>query len=160
MFGLSQNEHATKALRSGAKAAMIGGYFHHTEAAQFGLNDDASAYLYTKAMVHQIHALAFISGKALSGKAWADWDFFVRAVVAGISEGDKEFGLSVSPLVPVIFKRIMEFQSMPTSSTRETYVDSAKRVKERDHRADEAAICDALEGATMKYLANVVRMFE
>ena len=35
-----------------------------------------------------------------------------------------------------------------------------RRIIERDHRADEAAICNALEGATMKYLADVARMFE
>lgn len=159
MFGLSQKERAAEALSRGAKAAMTGAYFHHTEAVKFGLNDNASAYLYTEALVHQIQALGFISSQALSGNSWANWDFFIHAVVAGISEGDKEFGLNVSSLVPVIFKRIMEFQSMPTSSKRETYVDSARRVKALDHRADEAALCAALEGATMKYLTDVARMF-
>jgi antitoxin component of RelBE/YafQ-DinJ toxin-antitoxin module len=159
MFGLSQKEHAAEALRRGAKAAMTGAYFHQTEVAQFGLNDDASAYLYTEALIHQIQALGYISNKALSGKSWADWDFFIGSVVAGISEGDKEFGLTVSTLVPIIFKRIMEFESMPTNSKQETYADSARRVKERDHRADEAALCAALEEATRKYFADVVRLF-
>jgi hypothetical protein len=159
MFGFSQKERAAEALRRGAKAATTGAYFHHTKVAQFGLNDDASAYLWTEALVHQISALVFISNKALSGKPWADFDFFARAVTEGISEGDKEFGLNVSSLVPIIFKRILEFNSMSTSSKQETYADSARRVKERDHLADEAALCAALEGATKKYFEDVVRMF-
>lgn len=159
MFGLSQKERAAEALRRGAKAAMIGHYFHHTDAAQFGLNDDATAYLWTEALVHQIQALGFIADKALSGKSWVDGNFFWHAVADGISEGDKEFGLSISPLVPIIYKRIAEFNAMPTSSKRETYADSARRVKECDHRADEVALCAVLEKATMQYFVDVMKMF-
>lgn len=161
MFGLSQKERAAEALRRGALAAMSGGYFHHSHAAAFGLNEQATAYLYTDAIAHQIYALGYIASRALSGKKWAGPDFFFGAVVRGLREAEARAELAPDSMVSVALKRYSELEAIPTESAANggRYFDTVRRVKDFDPGANEQAIKDALETATMAYFHDASKMF-
>lgn len=162
MFGLSQKEKAAEALRRGALAAMTGRYFHHSDAAQFGLNDDAAAFLYTDAIAHQVYALGFVARKALNGKSWATSDFFFMSIGRGIREGEENSGLQKDTMLSVLLKRFEEFEKMPSSEAAQggRYQDTAERVKSRDPNADKTEICAVLDKATGEYFKDVAQMFD
>ena len=161
MFGFSQKERAAEALRRGAKCAMSGAYFHHTDAERFGLCIDATACLYVEALVHQIHTLAFLfaRAKAAQGKGWNDPLFFKDCVTVGAAEFDKEFELRMGSLLPEVFGRISSLEAIRPPSLQKLYEDSARRVKHFDARTDETAICAALDAVRFKFMSGVLQMF-
>lgn len=162
MFGLTLRERVAEALRRGVRAAMTGAYFHHSRVVNLGLNDSAGAYLYSEALAHQIYALGLAYGRALVGKEnWATPDFFLKSVANGIRESEKEQGLIPGSMVSVLLKRFVDFECLSPQqrSENEHFADSAKRVRERDARADEQELIHALEDATRKYFGDVSKMF-
>ena len=69
MFGLStkeRQERAIEALQRGTKAILVGGFFHAENADEYGLNEEASAWLYTEALAHQVYDLIVIFNNTLA----------------------------------------------------------------------------------------------
>ena len=162
MFGLSLRERSAEALRRGARAALTGGFFHYTEAESFQLNIDASSYLYTEALAHQIYTLGLIYGQALVGKEkWATPEHFFKSVAKGITEHEKEQSLLPGSISSFVFKRFMEIEELTPEKRRngEHFNQSVELVKKKDPSADVNAIRKALEKASRDYYAQARKMF-
>lgn len=72
MFGLSKKERTAEALKRGTTAIMNGAFFHINEAENYGLNEAASAWVYTKAQALQIYILVVVFNNTLGRKhSWA-----------------------------------------------------------------------------------------
>ncbi|MGH8502546.1 MAG: hypothetical protein ACREVE_08740 [Gammaproteobacteria bacterium] len=162
MFGLTLRERAAEALRRGARAAMTGAYFHHTKVAELGLNDEASAWLYTEGLAHQIYALGLVYGKAFVGKEkWATPDFFFASVGKGLAEADKENGLPPTATSSFVFKRFLEMEALSGEERHkgEHFRQSVVAVQKKDARASAQQIIQALEAASSSYFQDVRKMF-
>jgi hypothetical protein len=141
---------------------MTGGFFHHTEAQRFGLNEEAEAYLYTEAMVHQIYALAVLYRLALLGKGkWATPEFFFKSVGKGLAEHERESELAPGSVSSFVFKRLMDMGNLSPEQTRdgEHFNQSVALVREYDPSADKSAIHVALQKASEEYFSHARKMF-
>lgn len=162
MFGLSLRERTEEALRRGARAALTGAFFHHTEAEKFQLNQEASSYLYTEALAHQIYMLGLIFGQTCVGKEkWATPEFFFKSVAKGITEHEKEETLQIGSISSFVFKRFMEMEELSPEKrlNGEHFWQSVTLVQNKDSSADGDKICKALENASEKYYSQARKMF-
>lgn len=162
MFGLTLRERAAEALRRGARAAMTGAYFHHSRVPQFGLNEEASAWLYTEALAHLIYTLSLLYGHALTGKeTWATPEFFFKAVAKGIGESEKEQGLAQHSVTSFVLKRVVEMDllSGEQRTNGEHLKQSAILVQKKDQSANATEITAALEQASMNFYQDARKMF-
>ena len=143
MFGLSLRERAAEALRRGSRAALTGGIFHYTDVDRFHLNKDASSYLYTEAIAHQIYALGLVFGQTFVGKEnWATLEFFFTSVAKGISEHEQKESLQPGSISSFVFKRFAEMEELSPDNRRngEHFNQSIALVKHKDPSADGVAI--------------------
>ncbi len=162
MFGFSLRERAAEALRRGARAAMTGGFFHHSEVDGFGLNKEASSFLYTEALSHQIYALGLIFGETLVGKEkWATPEFFFESVGKGIAEHEKEQSLMPGSVSSFVFKRFMEIENLTPQERNngEHFNQSTCLIKGKDISANSDDIVKALMTATEQYYSKAKKMF-
>jgi len=162
VFGLSFKEKTAEAIQRGTKAALSGGFFHHTQAQKFNLNDEATAWLYTQALVHQIYMLGVLYKHSTMGKyKWATPDFLTKNIDSALTEHEIIEGLTPGTRRSFIFKRCIEMDNL-TPKERETgqhYHHSAKLVAEKDSNANEASIARTLEGVVDSYFQQARKMF-
>lgn len=162
MFGLTLKSRAAEALKRGTRAALTGGFFHHSQAENFGLKDSACAYLYSEALAHQIYSLGLIYGRSLTGKHnWATPEFFFRNVGEALAEEEKNQSLPPGALSRVLLNRFVEFESISPEERRNGahLQQSAFRVAERDPSADTNSITKALDEAASSFYVEAKRMF-
>lgn len=163
MFGLTLRERAAEALRRGARAAMTGAYFHHSRIPEFKLNEEASAWLYTEALAHQIYALGSMYGRALVGKnEWATPEFFFKAVGKGLGESEREQKLAPNSVASFVLKRFLEMEELSAEQRKngEHFRQSFSLIQKKDSSANSAAILKALEEASTSYFQDARRMFD
>lgn len=163
MFGLTLKERAEEALKRGTKAVLVGGFFHVNDAERFGLNEDATSYLYTEAQAHQIYALTVIFHQTLAKeKSWATPAFAIKAITGAATEFEIEHGISPGSISFSVFRRCTEIDNLSPQERLDGkhFAQSADRVLDRDPSADRAAVARALEGATHRYFDQALRMFK
>jgi hypothetical protein len=162
MFGLSKKERAVEALQRGTKAVLIGGFFHVQDAEKYGLNKQASAWLYTEAIAHQIYALIVIFNNTLEKKhVWANTEFVLKAINNAITDWELQEGLTPGSVSSFIFRRCTEMDAL-TGQERihgEHFRQSARKVAEFDPRADQESIANRLSSVAREYFDNAVKMF-
>lgn len=162
MFGRSKQGRAKEALRRGAKAVLIGGFFHVDHTNEFDLNEEAAAWLYTEALAHQIYMLTAIFHNTLGRKyKWATTEFMFKAISEAITEYELEQGAVPGGIASFVFRRCAEIDSMrPEQRTSGVhFVDSANKVAELDSSADIAAIAERLAMVTKEYFDAAHPMF-
>jgi hypothetical protein len=86
MFGPGLKERSAGALCRGAKAIVAGRFFEQSEVEKQGLNESASALLYSAALAQKIYALGLICGNGLVGKNRCQ-----TKIVLSIGDGHGEF---------------------------------------------------------------------
>jgi len=162
MFGLSFKEKTTEALQRGTKAALTGGFFHYTQAQRFGLNDEATSWLYTEALAHQIYMLGLLYKNSTLGKyKWATYEFSIKSITSALTDHEIKEGLTPGSISSFVFKRCYEIDQL-TPKERETgeeYSQSAKLIADKDPRANQKNITKALENAVGSYFEQARKMF-
>lgn len=162
MFGLSLKDRAAEALKRGTKAALIGGFFHITDVAKFGLNENAAGYLYTEAQAHQIYILTVIFQHTLANeKSWATPAFAIKAINDAATDFELEHSVSPGSISSFVFRRCTEMDNLTPQERVDGrhFSQSAERIIERDPAANKQAIVRALESATRDFFDHAVRMF-
>jgi hypothetical protein len=162
MFGLSKKERATEALQRGTKAILIGGFFHVQHAEQYGLNEQASAWLYTEALAHQVYILIVIFNNTLAKQyGWATHQFAMKAINEAIADYEIQEGSTPGSLSSFIFRRCAEMDALTPQErvAGKHFRQSAQKVFEYDSRADQEAIAERLSAVSGEYFENAVKMF-
>ncbi len=163
MFGLSKKEQATEALQRGTKAILIGGFFHVQHAEEYGLNEQASAWLYTEALAHQIYVLIVIFNNTLAKEySWATPQFAMKAINEAITEYEIQEDSTPGSVSSFIFRRCAEMDTLSPQKRvdGEHFRQSAWKVAEFDSRADQDAIAGRLSAVAMEYFDGAVKMFK
>lgn len=162
MFGLTLRERTAEAIRRGAKAAMTGAYFHHSQTPEFGLNEEASAWLYTESIAHLIYTLNLLYAHAPGAReVWATPEFFFKAVAKGLNESEQEQGLAQNSVLSFVVKRVVEMDGLSGAerSSGEHLRQSAALVGKKDASGNGKAIAEALEKASMTFFEDARKMF-
>lgn len=162
MFGLSKKERATEALQRGTKAILIGGFFHVQHAEKYGLNEQASAWLYTEALAHQVYVLIVIFNNTLAKKyGWATLQFAMKAINEAITDYEIQEGSTPGSVSSFIFRRCAEMDTLTPQErvAGEHFRQSARKVFEYDSRADQEAIAERLSAVSKEYFEIAVKMF-
>jgi hypothetical protein len=162
MFGLGKKTRAAEAIRRGVRASLTGAYFHHSEIEKFGLNESASAWLYTEAIAHHVYALGYISSAALKKEKWANLEFFFESAIDGMKEAEQHGGPSAEQLAPSVLNRYGEFEFFSGQDRIEGahYRSSAELIARQDSTADLELITNALRKSTERYVADARKMFD
>lgn len=162
MFGLGKRERCAEALRRGTTAALIGGFLHHSQIEELGLNKEASAWIYTESIVHQLFALGIIySNCSISDQPWATAKFFNDAVSDALTQHERSNQLSPGTMTSFIFKRIDDFAQIdrPFLAAGQHFLDTATKASAKDPNTDKKQICILLRSATEAYFQAANRMF-
>lgn len=162
MFNFSKKERAREAIYRGTKAALTGGFFHYSDAQKFGLNEQATAWLYTEALALQIYTLVTIFNNKLGGRhKWANVEFVVEAIEKATKEYEKENGLKYGSVGHFVINRMVEIDQMAPDQRRgkEHLWESAQKVKNFDKFAPEEELVDSLDSACLNYFNNAIKMF-
>jgi hypothetical protein len=162
MFGLGKRERAAEAIRRGTLAALTGGYFHHSQVEAFELNPEASAWLYTEGLAHQVYALGLIyTNTVLGNHTWATPQFFFESVRAAMSEHEGFNSLPSGSISSFVFPRLETFQNFDRLQlvAGKQFELSAGDTMARDPKADVPRITQALKAATDSYFDGAKRMF-
>lgn len=163
MFGLSMKERAKEALHRGTKAVLIGGFFHVQHAEEFGLNEQASAWLYTEALAHQIYVLIVISNNTLAKRyGWATPEFAVKAITEAITNFETQEGSTPGSISSFVFRRCAEMDSLSPQERvdGEHFRQSARKIKALDPKTDEERIVERLDAVAREYFDVAVKMFK
>lgn len=163
MIVFTSKGRAKEALQRGTKAILIGGFFHVQHAAEFGLNEQASSWLYTEALAHQIYVLSVIANNKLTQKyKWATPDYVIKCINEAIIEYEIKEGFTPGAISSVAFRRCTDFDSLSRQERidGEHYWQSAKLVKEVDPKADEEKVAARLESVAWEYFNAAERMFQ
>ncbi len=163
MFGLSIKERAREALLRGTKAVLIGGFFHVQHAEEFGLNEQASAWLYTEALAHQIYVFTVISNNTLAKQyGWATPEFVLKAINEAITDYETQEGSPPGSISSFVFRRCAEMDSLSPQErvAGEHFRRSARKIMELDPMADEERIVERLDAVAREYFDVALRMFK
>jgi hypothetical protein len=162
MFGLGKKERAREALRRGTAAALAGAFFHPAEIEKLGLNEEASSWIYTESLAHQLFALGITySNSPLANEPWATAAFFNNAVSDAITQHERESGIGPGTINSFAFKRLDDFIGMgrPALADGQHFADSALKAVAKDPRADMKRISQQLKLSTEKYFQAAAKMF-
>lgn len=162
MFGLSKKERAIEALQRGTKAAMIGGFFHVQHTEEYGLNEQASAWLYTEALAHQIYVLIVIFNNTLAKEhAWATTEFAIKAINNAITDWELQEGSTPGSVSSFIFRRCAEMDSLSAQERVDGkhFWQSARKISDFDPRANQESIANRLDRVAREYFDSAVKMF-
>ncbi|MCP4319550.1 MAG: hypothetical protein GY789_27090 [Hyphomicrobiales bacterium] len=163
MFGKSKKERTIEALQRGTKAALSGGFFHVQDAEEYGLDEPASAWLYTEALAHQIYVLIVIFNNTLVKKhSWATTQFAIKAINAAITDYEIQVGSTPGSMSAFIFRRCSEIDALPPQARvdGEHFRQSTRKVAEFDSRADQEKIAHRLESVANEFFNNAINMFK
>lgn len=163
MFGLGLKERSGEALRRGAKAIVLGSFYQHSQAEEHGLNERATAFLYSEALAHQLYALGQNYGLSLVGKhKWATPEFFLRNVAGILIDQEREQQLPPGALSEVLLNRFMDFEQMSPQDRKDGrhFKQSATLVAERDSSANAAIISKSLEQCSRSFFDQARKVFE
>ena len=160
MIELTMQERATEAVRQGVLASLTGAYFHVSEADKFGLNNEATTWLYSEALAHQIYMLSMIANQTVSSAPWATGDYFMSALREAMELDARKMKMTTGTY-SYIFNRCRTFDSLGLEQrvAGEHFRLSARAVAEKDSKADVRAIEEALRTATEKYADAALKMF-
>ena len=159
MFGLSIKDKAHDALIKAANVVLLGSFFHRSAVERFGLNREASTYLYSEAQVHQMAVLIMVfMGTVGKNYQWADLPFLCKA----LSSAFKKAELKASLLDDFFIPNCAEILKIPPDlrSNGQHFRASAKKIKELDVKANETLIVEQLTEVCDKYYAWAVPVFE
>lgn len=161
MFG-SERRRAKEITRRGTLAIMTGEYLHHSQVAAYGLNDDASSWLYFECIVHLISVLGVLFKASFMRKyEWATPEFFLDAVEKALAESDASHDLRPNTTFSFVFPRLIDMQRFTDAelSRGDHFADSAVQTKERDRRADELTLERVLRTAADRFFADAKKLF-
>ena len=160
MFGLSKKDRVAEALRRGTAGALTGGFLHPDQIQGFGLNREASSYIYSEALTHQIFALGLIySNSQFSNEPWATSSFFNDHVSAAITEHEKSISVAPGTVNSVVFNRINELIRLYQNGNFAHLKDSAIRVAQKDPKIDANFVFNQLKQSTEQYIVAAAKMF-
>lgn len=157
-----KKKQAGKALKHGIMFILNGETFHARDAEQYGLNDQASSWFYTEALVHQIYALLLIFNGTLGKKYdWAIPRFAWQHINEAISEFEFEEGATPGSMTSFIFRRCKETDELTGQERRdgEQFHQSALMVAEYDSSANQEVIANTLRSTSEQYFNNFLRIF-
>ncbi len=163
MFGLSKKEQASEKLQCGTKSILKSGFFSAQYAEDYGLNEQASAWLYTEALAHQIYVLIAIFNNTFGKKyEWATPQFMIKAINEAIVDYEIQEGSTPGSISSFIFRRCAEMDALSPQDrvAGEHFRQSASKVAEFDSQADRAAIADRLSIVAKQYFDNAINMFK
>ncbi|WP_250520397.1 hypothetical protein [Caballeronia sp. NCTM1] len=161
MFG-SERRKAKDVTRRGTLAIMTGAYLHHSQVATYGLNDDASSWLYSESVVHLISVLGMLFKASFMRKyAWATPEFFLDSVAKALAESDASLGLRPNTTFSLVFTRLIEMEKFTDAelSRGDHFADSALRIEKQDQRADKLTVEKVLRTAADRYFADAQKLF-
>ena len=162
MFWRSQKDRAAEALHRGIKAILIGGFFHYEHSQQFALNKQASAWLYTEAIAHQVYVLTAIFHNT-AGKTyeWATRDFMMKAMSEAMVNFELQQGTVPGGISSFAFRRCAEIDALTPQerTTGKQFEQSAARIAELDPSADTRAIAAKFDEVTSKFFECALPMF-
>jgi hypothetical protein len=144
------------------KAILIGGFFHVEHADEFGLNEEAAAWLYAESIAHQIYMLNAIFHNTLGKKYdWATPPFFVKAVSDAMVDFELEQGTVPGGFASFAFRRCAEIDAMSSAErmSGKQFAQSAAKIAEHDPSADQRAIAARLESVSKQYFDAALPMF-
>jgi hypothetical protein len=162
MFGMSMRERAVEALHRGTKAVLIGGYFHIDHSKQFGLNEEASAWLYTEAISQQIYALTVIANNTISKNyRWATPELVIKTINEIITDFEIKERLTPGSISSFVFRRCAEIDQLTPQQRAdgEQFWQSARKIRKLDQRANEPEIVEKLASTTQEYFHTALKMF-
>lgn len=162
MFGMSKRERTAEALRRGTAAALTGGFLHHSQIEGLGLNEEATVWIYTDSLVHQLLALNLAySNSSISNEPWATAAFFNECVADAITQHERNNGLSPGTVNSFAFSRLRDFARIerPFLVAGQHFLDTATKSSDRDPRTDKKKVCQLLRAATESYFQAAIKMF-
>lgn len=161
MLGFSKRERVGEALGRGTAAVLTGAFLHLTEIEELGLNNEASSWIYTESVVHQLFALGLIySNASFSNESWATAAFFNNTVSDAITRHEQEIGLTHGTLNSVVFQRIDYLSAIYRQDVAHQHLrDSAIKTAEKDPKANSDQIFEKLKSSTENYFLAASKMF-
>jgi hypothetical protein len=163
MFGLSFKEKTAEALHRGTKAALSGVIFHPTQAQKFGFNEEATFWLYSEALAHQIYMLCMLYKHTTPQHKykWATPHFSINNISKVLIAYELKVGLAPSSTSSFIFERCCEIDEL-SPKEREIgmhYLQSAKLIVEKDTTANKEIIVQTLKHIASTYVVEARGMF-
>lgn len=161
IFGYKQSK-VEDGLRRSTRAVLIGGLFHPDHAEEFGLNKEASAFLYTEMMAQLIGCIgAVYMGKVAGKKAWATPQFMEDCVKKEVASYEKEIGIHPGGIASILFKRLYEMEEMSPQqrASLEHLKESAQRVYKLDPRADKEELETLFETKSREFFKILIERF-
>jgi len=154
LFGYKQSK-VEEGLRRSTRAVLIGGLFHPEHVEQFGLNEEASAMLYTEMLAHLIYCIGIVFKNKIAGKkSWATPQFMESCIKREVESYENETKQHPGMITSILFKRLYEIEEMSPQqrASLEHLRDSAQRVYEKDKRVDVDQLSNLFEIKTREYI--------
>ena len=163
MFGLSVKDKVREAIIKATNVILVGSFFHHSTAKQSGLNDSATAYLYSEAQVHQMAVLIMVfMGTVGKRNSWATLQFLYDGLVTAFAKWEKQNNLPSGQLNSFFTPHCAEILKIPPDlrSNGQHFRESAAQVKKLDPKADEKVVVKQLADCSQEYYAWAMNVFE
>lgn len=160
-FGYKQTK-VEEGLWRSTRAVLIGGLFHPEHVEQYGLSEEASAMLYTEMQAHLIFCIGIVFNNKIAGKkSWATPQFMEDCIKREVESYEKEIGQHPGMITSILFKRLYEIESMSPQqrASLEHLKDSARRVYEKDQRANVDQLATLFENETREFVKILVDRF-
>ncbi len=160
-FGYKQSK-VEEGLRRSTRAVLIGGLFHPDHVEKYGLNEDASATLYTEMLSHLIYCIGIVFNNKIAGKkSWATPQFMEASIKDEIENYERESGQHPGAITSILFKRLYEIEAMSAQqrASLEHIKESARRVYQKDSRANVSDLSQLFETKTSDFVKMLIDRF-
>jgi len=154
LFGYKQSK-VEEGLRRSTRAVLIGGLFHPEHVEQYGLNEEASAMLYTEMIAHLIYCIGIVFNNKIAGKkSWANPKFMESCIKREMDNYEKETEQHPGAITSILFKRLYEIEGMSPQqrASLQHFRDSAKRVYGKDKRVNVDQLSSLFENKTKEFI--------
>jgi len=161
LFGYKQSKVEEGLMRS-TRSVLIGGLFHSDHVEKYGLNEEASAVLYTEMQSHLVYCIGIVFNNKIAGKkSWATPQFMEACIKNEVANYEKEIGQHPGAITSILFKRLYEIESMSPQqkASLEHIKDSARRVYGKDPRANVDDLSNLFENKTRDFIKTLFDRF-
>ena len=124
----------------------------------YGLNEEASAMFYTEMLSHLVYCIGIVFNNKIAGKkSWATPQFMEACIKNEVANYEKEIGQHPGAITSILFKRLYEIESMSPQqrASLEHMKESARRVYEKDSRANVNDLSNLFENTTRDFIKTL-----
>jgi hypothetical protein len=161
IIDLFRKERVRIGLRRATNEAFMGTVSNVRHAAEFGLNEQATAALHIETIAHQIYVLMGIFNNMFTRRyPWATPEFAVRTIDEAIINLEIRKGSAPGFMSYFIFDCIDQIDrlSSPERLKGQHFLQSAHKIAELDTRADSERITGKLDEVVRKYFEVAARI--